>query len=69
LLRTRTRVPSLYVHGHDDGCMGVELVDGVERAYAGPVRVERLDGGHFVHLENAERFNALLLAEWNRPRT
>jgi pimeloyl-ACP methyl ester carboxylesterase len=69
LLRGRTRVPSLYVHGNDDGCFGVELVNDVERAYAAPVRVARLDGGHFVHLENAERFNALLLDEWRRPRT
>ena len=35
----RTRVPSLYVHGVDDGCMGVELGDGVERAYAAGVDV------------------------------
>ena len=33
-----------------------------------PVTVARLEGGHFVHLENAERFNALLLAEWRSLR-
>ena len=28
LLRRRPRVPSLYVHGLDDGCIGVELTEG-----------------------------------------
>jgi pimeloyl-ACP methyl ester carboxylesterase len=67
LLQERVRVPSLYVHGIGDGCLGVELCEGVERGYAGPIKVEFLDGGHFVHLENAERFNALLLDEWRSP--
>ncbi len=61
LLRRRTHVPSLYVHGRDDGCIGVELADGVERAYAGPVAVQRLAGGHFVHQEAVEQFNAILV--------
>jgi pimeloyl-ACP methyl ester carboxylesterase len=68
LIMARPRVPSLYVHGNDDGCLGVELCEGIERAYAAPVTVARLDGGHFVHLENAERFNALLLGEWRSLR-
>ena len=61
LLRRRTRVPSLYVHGLDDGCIGVALADGVERAYAGPVAVHRLRGGHFVHQEAVEQFNGILV--------
>lgn len=64
LLTARTRVPSLYVHGRDDGCMGIEICTDVERGYAAPVTFAPLDGGHFVHLENAERFNALLLEHW-----
>ena len=61
LLRQRTRVPSLYVHGVEDGCVGVALADGVERAYAGPIAVHRLAGGHFVHQQAVEQFNAILV--------
>ncbi len=62
LLFTRTRVPALYVHGRDDGCVGVELVRGVERAYTAGVRVHVIDGaGHFVHQERPSEFNRLLL--------
>jgi pimeloyl-ACP methyl ester carboxylesterase len=61
VIRKRTRVPSLYVHGVDDGCVGVELCSGVERGYASEVRVERISGaGHFVHLERADEFNRVL---------
>jgi pimeloyl-ACP methyl ester carboxylesterase len=62
LLVEKTRVPALYVHGTDDGCVGVELCDGVERAYPAGVRVCRLRGaGHFAHLEQPEAFNRELL--------
>jgi pimeloyl-ACP methyl ester carboxylesterase len=61
LLLARTRVPAVYVHGRDDGCIGVELADGVEAAYAAPITVARIAGGHFAHLENADEFNALML--------
>ena len=54
-------MPSLYVHGVDDGCVGVALADGVERAYAGPIAVHRLAGGHFVHQEAVEHFNDILV--------
>jgi pimeloyl-ACP methyl ester carboxylesterase len=69
LLRAPTRVPSLYVHGKNDGCLGIELYQHIERGYVAPVTVARLDGGHFVHLENAERFNTLLLDEWCSHRS
>ncbi len=61
LLRRRTHVPAIYVHGVEDGCVGVELADEVERAYAGPIRVHRLAGGHFVHQEAVEQFNGILV--------
>ena len=61
LVRRRTHAPSLYVHGVDDGCIGVALADGVERAYAGPIAVHRLPGGHFVHQEAVEQFNGILV--------
>jgi pimeloyl-ACP methyl ester carboxylesterase len=62
LLFARTRVRGLYVHGADDGCVGVELVRDVERGWQAGVRVHVLDrAGHFVHQERATEFNALLL--------
>jgi pimeloyl-ACP methyl ester carboxylesterase len=67
LLRRRTHVPSIYVHGIDDGCIGVELAEGVERAYAGPIAVHRLPGGHFVHQEAVEQFNDILVQFMRTP--
>jgi pimeloyl-ACP methyl ester carboxylesterase len=62
LLLRRTSVPTLYVHGEDDGCMGRHTVDGLERAFAGPVQIQRLGGaGHFVHQEKPDIFNTLLV--------
>jgi pimeloyl-ACP methyl ester carboxylesterase len=44
--------PTLYLHGADDGCIGVELADGVGGLLPGGSRVEVVDGtGHFLHLE------------------
>jgi len=62
LLTRKTRVPALYVHGSDDGCVGVEMCDDVERAYSAGVRVCRLSGaGHFVHQERPDAFNRELI--------
>lgn len=62
LLTSRTPVPAMYVHGMDDGCVGVEMTRGIARGYASGVEIHHLEGaGHFVHLERPERFNALML--------
>jgi pimeloyl-ACP methyl ester carboxylesterase len=69
VLRKRTRVPALYLHGVEDGCVGVELCEGVERAYTAGVRVRRLSGaGHFLHLDQPDAFNAELLDFLDRAR-
>jgi pimeloyl-ACP methyl ester carboxylesterase len=61
LLLARTSVRAMYVHGEDDGCVGVELTEGVERHYTAGVAVHRIPGaGHFVHLERPEAVNPLL---------
>lgn len=55
-------VPTLYIHGRDDGCMGLELADGMETIF--PAGLEKLviDGaGHFVHQEKPKEFNAAVL--------
>jgi pimeloyl-ACP methyl ester carboxylesterase len=67
LLLAPTPVPAVYMHGRDDGCLDVALTDGVERAYTGPIDVHRLAGGHFVHQENSEEFNRLLLEFLKQP--
>lgn len=55
-------IPTLYLHGADDGCMGAELVGGAMAALPSPgSRTEILDGvGHFLHLESPDRVNALI---------
>ena len=55
--------PTLYLHGVDDGCIGIEVADGAEAALTAPgSRVERIDGaGHFLHLERPDVVNPLIV--------
>lgn len=57
-------VPTLYLHGVDDGCMGSEL-DTDEILAEIPVegsRIERVPGtGHFLHLERPDVVNTLVI--------
>ena len=51
-LAKRATVPTLYLHGSEDGCIGVEVLDGVEDHLAENSRVAILPNvGHFAHLE------------------
>lgn len=55
-------VPTLYIHGAKDGCIGVETIVGMERSFT--KRLEKRivpDGGHFVHQEKHEAVNALIM--------
>ncbi len=62
LMLSKTRVPALYFHGVDDGCMGVELTEGMEACFLAGVEVHRVPGaGHFVHLERPDAVNPPLL--------
>jgi len=55
--------PTLYLHGAQDGCIGVALVDGVEGRLPEGSKVEILDGaGHFLHLERPAEVNARILS-------
>lgn len=63
LLFARSTLPSLYLHGVRDGCVGVELADGCEAAYSNFVEVHRIpEAGHFLHLERPAELNRILLS-------
>ena len=56
--------PTLYLHGTDDGCMGADLIDEsvLTSLPAEGSRVEMVEGaGHFLHLEQPELVNRLIL--------
>lgn len=55
-------VPTLYLHGEDDGCIGVEVSEGMEPLFSGKFRRVVLEGaGHFVHWEKPAAFNRAVL--------
>ena len=57
-------VPTLYLHGADDGCMGAGMVSvaELEPHYPAGVEVEVVAGaGHFLHLEQPEAINARIV--------
>lgn len=57
-------VPTLYLHGADDGCMGADLVPDLAGAGHAPGSTSAvLDGcGHFLHLERPDEVNRRILA-------
>ena len=61
-------VPTLMLHGARDGCIGVELFEGMEALFpAGLRRVVLPDAGHFLHQERPAEVNELLLGFLGRP--
>ncbi len=55
-------VPTLMLHGRDDGCIGTELLAGQDAYFPRGVRVEVVPGaGHFVHQEKPDAVNRLIL--------
>jgi len=58
------QVPTLYLHGADDGCMGVESVNPAELApfFPAGLEVEIVPAsGHFLHLDQPEAVNRKVL--------
>jgi pimeloyl-ACP methyl ester carboxylesterase len=54
--------PLLYLHGRDDGCIGVELAEKAQEVLQGSARAEIVDGaGHFLQLERPDEVNRLVL--------
>jgi pimeloyl-ACP methyl ester carboxylesterase len=56
-------LPTLYLHGRDDGCLGAELAESAEASIPDDgSRLEVVDGaGHFLHLERPDEVNRLVL--------
>ncbi len=53
--------PVLYLHGRDDGCLGAELAAEVGVVLPRGSRAHVVDdAGHFLHLEQPERTNAMI---------
>lgn len=54
--------PLLYLHGAQDGCIGVELGRAGVLALTAPSRGGIVEGaGHFLHLERPQEVNAMIL--------
>lgn len=53
-------VPALYIHGAQDGCIGVETTKGMETAFSKKVEKKILGDGHFVHQEKPEEVNRFI---------
>jgi pimeloyl-ACP methyl ester carboxylesterase len=55
-------VPTLYLHGANDGCMGVELLAGMDASFPGGLTTKIVDGaGHFLHQERPDVVNDAVL--------
>jgi pimeloyl-ACP methyl ester carboxylesterase len=56
-------LPTLYLHGRTDGCMGADLAGEAVSALTHPgSRVELVDGaGHFLHVERPDAVNQVVL--------
>ena len=61
LLAKKISMPSLYLHGENDGCIGHYLSEGMENFFE-DLEIKILpDCGHFLHLEKKDLTNNLLL--------
>ncbi|MBJ7290418.1 alpha/beta hydrolase [Williamsia sp.] len=60
--RRAPKVPTLYLHGADDGCMRVEFVSSVREVLPEGSRVAIIEGaGHFLQVEQPDAVNAEII--------
>jgi len=56
-------VPCLALHGTRDGCVGAELLEGMEAFFPEGLQVELVEGaGHFLHLERPQAINERIVS-------
>ena len=61
LIAKKISMPSLYLHGENDGCIGHYLSEGMENFFE-DLEIKILpDCGHFLHLEKKDITNTLVL--------
>ena len=67
VLGTPPPQPTLYIHGRNDGCVGVEFAENVTAELSPGSSTAIIEGvGHFAQLEKPEEFNRLVL-DFIRP--
>ena len=55
-------VPTIYLHGERDGCIGPEIAEGQEAYFSALFEMVKLaDAGHFLHLERPAEVNGAIL--------
>jgi len=58
----KINVETLYLHGEKDGCIGVEVTEGMENYFGESFEKKIIkDAGHFIHLEKPEEFNESIM--------
>ncbi|MBL4607377.1 MAG: alpha/beta hydrolase [Pseudomonadales bacterium] len=72
LLFKKRNVPCLLLTGEKDACIGADMFNGSEECYPNPgTRLEVMKNlGHFAHLENPEKVNAIItdFLRLNKPQ-
>ena len=55
------KMPALYLHGKNDGCIAAELSTGMVDSFENLKKLELDDCGHFLHLEKPKEINQIIL--------
>lgn len=64
----KINVPTLHIHGKQDGCIGVELCENLNDYYSNEFKLELVEkAGHFVHIEQHESFNNMVYDFITKP--